>query len=247
MARANTAAEVFRRVTEAGVIRTDTDSPASTTTDAAITAGDTVVSVTDASVFSVGDIVRLDTGLDLEMHEVDSTDETNNDITLRATAGFDHDSGITVEKQTKDVLGDITDDGVTEDLTADMSDIEVATQLRRYTRLVTQVDGRLEFSVENVNTDNLLFSVGIDESEVTGSGTADDPYVAIHDPDKIAEKQLNDIAIYMEGVMDNGDNVEVHGWNAEIDPNRSRTWDTGTGTPVPVAADISTLILRTWS
>lgn len=248
MTRLNKPSEVFARVTEAGVIRDETGSPASTTLDAAASEDDTTINIPDGdeSNFAQGDVIRIDTGLDLEMQEVEST--AVGELTLRAAVAFDHDSGVEVVLQTKDVLGDVTDDGITEDVTADMTDIDVATQFRRYTRLVTQADGRIEFSLENVNTENMLFSMGMDEtSEVTGSGTADDPYVAVHDPLKIADKQLNDIAIYMEGVLDDGVNVEVHGWNAEIDPNRSRTWNTGTGTPVPIAADVSTLVMRTWS
>lgn len=243
MARANSPSEVFKRLTEAGIILDGSGS--STTTDTSATEGDTTLSVNDESVVADGDLIRVDADLDMEIHTVAST--TTGQITLSAALGFDHASGVTVQPVTKTVLGDVTDDGVSEELTADLTDVGVATQQTRYTRLVDQVDGRLEFSVQNVNTDNMLVTVGIDDADVSGSGTGDDPYVAVHDPQKIVDKPLGQMAVYLVGVLEDGTNVEVQGWNAEIDPNRSRTWNTGDQAPVPVAFDVSTLVLRTWS
>lgn len=249
MARANNASEVFARLTEAGYIR-DQDTPGSTTTDSAFTADGSIdnIDVADASPFSVGDIVRLDTETRLEHHVVEAVDtaSTPNNITFESVIAYDHDAGVDVVQAEKIVLGDVTDDGITEDLTVDRTEIDVATQLATYATLVTSVDARLELSIENVNPENYLFSGGVDDAGATGSGTAADPGQAVVDGDSV-NSGIADISLYFTGIMDDGDNVEVQGWNAIIDPNRSRTWNTGTGAPLPIAADVSTLVTKIWS
>lgn len=249
MPRANNASEVFARLSEAGYIR-DASGGGSTTLDSAVTAdgANKTVDVVDASGFSVDDLVRLGTEGTLEVHKVNATDtgSSPNTITFDSVIAFDHDSGATVQGQEKVVLGEVTDDGITEDITADRNDINVATRSPVYTRLITAVDARLEFSVENVNVDNYLFSVGVPEDQLTGSGTQSSMDQAVLDGAEIIDGRDN-ISVYFTGVMDDGDSVEVHGWNAFIDPNRSRTWNTGTGAPIPMAADVSTLVTKIWS
>lgn len=249
MPRARNATEVFARLSEAGYIK-DVDGGYSTTLANGVTAdGSTkTVEVDDASSVSVDDIVRLDTRGILEVHVVNAVDTgvTPNTVTFDSVVAFDHDSGAALAEQEKVVLGEVTDDGINEDITADRTEINVATRSPVYTRLITAVDARLEFSVENVNVENYLISVGIDDADVTGSGTQSSMEQAIVDGDAVIDG-INNASMYFIGVMEDGDSVEVQGWNAEIDPNRSRTWNTGTGAPVPMAADVSTLVTKIWS
>lgn len=244
MARINDASEVFKRLTEAGYL-TDDSTGGSTDLDADVTAGSKVLSVTAETDFASGDMVRIDAEGDMEVHEVDTV--SAGQITLLTPLAFDHATGDVVVEQERIKVGDITDDGVTEDITVDFNEITVSTQLAVYTRLAGQMNSRMEFSVQNINPENLLFSAGIEDSEVTGAGTASDPYVSVTNPDTVADQNIENIAFYMKGLMKDGDNVEVQLWNASVDANRSRTWNTGTGAPVPMAADGATLVFRNWS
>lgn len=249
MARANNASEVFARLSEAGFIR-DVDGGDSTTVDSDFTADGATktIDVADASPFAVDEIVRLGTRGTQEVQVINAIDTTAspNTLTFDSVIAFDHDSGEDVVEQEKVVLGEVTDDGITEDLTADRNDINVATRSPVYTRLITAVDARLELSIENVNVENYLVTVGVPESELTGSGTQADMNQAVIEGNEVIDGMSN-VSMYFTGVMEDGDSVEVQGWNAQIDPNRSRTWNTGTGSPLPMAADVSTLVTKIWS
>lgn len=249
MPRANNPSEVFARLDEAGYIR-DVDAGASTTLSNDVT-GDSstkTLEVGDASGFEVDDLVRIETGTRMEVQKVNAIDTAASPqtITLDSQVAYDHASGDAVVEQEKVVLGDVTDDGVTEDVTADRNEITVATRSSVYTRLINQVDARIEFSVQNLNVENYLISVGITDANVTGTGGVDDKNQAVRDGAEVISG-LSDISIYFMGTMDDGDTVEVQGWNALIDPNVTSTYDTGSGAPVPIAADVSTLVTKIWS
>jgi hypothetical protein len=238
MARANTSDELWVAVSSAGFITDETaGTPGNTTSDAAYSAGDSVLSVVSETNFSAGDVIRLATGNSMEIGIVETTGVGS--ITVESNIAFAHASGIAVVEQKRVDLGDISDDGVTRESSVERTEIRAATQAGTYATLVTNANARLGWNLLNHSEENVLFALGIDEAlsaRLHGAGTAVDPTVADLDPDNFNE--LTNIAVYFAGSLRDGSTIEVQGWNCDFDPNATISYLRGQAVSIPFAADV---------
>lgn len=243
MARTLTNAELFDRVKTVYVGRTPDSPSGDTTTDTALSDGDTTVSVADETGFSDGDYVRIHKNEDLEFHEVAST--SSGQITLVSPIAFDHDSGVVVKSQERVELGEVTDDGINVEGNPTRNEITVATQKRPYAWLLQMMGRQMTFDLENYNLENLALALGIDEGNITGSGTASDPHV-LHEnaADMMADNQRT---LIFEGALKDGTIVEVRGFHARMDPTRTLNLVSGQGVPVPFSADVHHVMQLQWT
>lgn len=236
MARLNTNEELWVAVSTFGIIR-DAAAGGSTTLSAAASATDTTLTVADETGFAAGDYLRVSGGSGMEIHRIESA--TTGSITLKDQLVFDHLNGAAVEEVTKVDIGDITDDGVTRDTEVETSEVRAATQAGTYATLVTNVNGRVSANLLCHSLENVLLSLGIDEANIRGTGTAGDPY--------IADLTFNDIgtlanhACYFNGALNDGTTVEIHGWGVEFESNQSVTYIRGGTVSLPCAMKVSHL------
>lgn len=234
MPRTNTNAELFAELDRVGVIRDVSSGVETTIATAAVDEGDTEIEVADGTGLAAGDLLRIGTGAVQEVAVIEGVvDDT---ITLVSELAYDHAIGEDVVEQERTVLGDVTDDGVGTELQIGRSQINAATQKERYAFLDEYVNGRVTFGVLNHSIENLLASLGIDEANIHGAGSAADPYVADETPDDI--NAVENQSFYFTGSLKNGTVVEVQLWRTSVDANRAIQYVRGgDGNPIPFAVD----------
>ena len=238
MARLNTSDELWVAVSEAGFFTDETaGTPGSTTSDAVYAAGDLVISVTSEANFAANDVIRVGTANEMEVQIVETT--AAGSITLESALAFGHISGIPVVEQQRVNLGDISDDGVTRESSVERTEIRACTQAGVYATLVTNASARVSWNMLNHSLENVMFALGMDESNISGAGSAGDPFIADINPDSFNE--LNNIGVYFTGTLRDGTTFEIQGWNCDFDPNLTITYLRGQAVSIPFAADIQHL------
>jgi hypothetical protein len=237
MARLNTSDELWVSVSEAGFFTDETTTPGNTTSDAAYSAGDTVLSVVAETNFAADDLVRIGSGNEMEIGIIEST--AAGSLTLESGIAFAHASGIPLVEQQRVNLGDISDDGVTRESSVERTEIRAATQAGVYATLVTNASARVSWNMLNHSLENVMFALGIDEAGISGAGSAGDPFIADLNPDDFNE--LTNIGVYFTGTLRDGTTIEIQGWNCDFDPNLTITYLRGQAVTIPFAADIQHL------
>jgi hypothetical protein len=232
MARLNTSDELWTAVSSAGFLRDETTSPGDSTLNGAANAGQKVATVNSETNFAIGDIIRVGSGNTMEIGIID----TLTPLTLESNLAFNHADAEVVKEQERVDLGDISDDGVTRESSVERTEIRAATQAGTYATLVTNATARLGFNLLNHNLENVLFALGIDETGISGTGVAGDPYIADINPDNFNE--LTNIAIYFAGSLRDGTDIEIQGWNCDFDPNATISYLRGQAVSIPFAADV---------
>jgi len=243
MTRKLTNAEVFDSLDKVSVVRTPGSPSGDTTLGTNTAAGSTSLSVASETGFSAGDLIRIGADATLEVHEVGSV--TTGSITLVTPTAFAHDSGEVVKSTEKVEIGDLTDDGVSQDANPTRNELLSATQLTPYAYLLQHYARTVTFEVHNYTEENLALALGIPEGNITGSGTSADPTV-LHETasDVMTENQRS---LIWEGTRKDGQIIEVRGFHARIDPSRSLQYVTGQGMPVPFAANVHHIMRLSWS
>jgi hypothetical protein len=202
--------------------------------DTAVTAGDTVISVVSETDFGAGDLLRIGSGNSIEVGEVEST--AAGSITLVSGALIDHAVGEAAVEQVKVDLGDVSEDGVTRETSVDRNEFRVSTQAGVYATLITSANARLSWNLVNHSLENVLASLGIDETGIAGGGIVADPDVAHVDPD--AYNELQNHSLYLTGALKDGTTFEIRGFGADFDANQTMTYARGNPALLPLAADV---------
>jgi hypothetical protein len=234
MARINSSDELWTVISEVGVIR-DAAAGESDTLNAAASAGATTLTeATGTNAWAAGDILRVGTGSAAEVAIVDSY--TTPTITLVSALMNDHAAGEPVVEQVKVNIGAIADDGVNRENAVETTEIRAATQAGIFATLTTSVSGRISFNILTHSLENVLLSMGIDEANITGTGTAADPYVADINFDDIGT--LTNHAIYFTGARKDGTTVQIEAWAADFDGNQTVNYLRGQQVTLPLAAAV---------
>jgi hypothetical protein len=234
MARINSSDELWTVISEVGVIR-DAAAGESDTLNAAASAGATTLTeTTGTNAWAAGDILRVGTGSAAEVAIVDSY--TTPTITLVSALMNDHAAGEPVVEQVKVNIGAIADDGVNRENAVETTEIRAATQAGIFATLTTSVSGRISFNILTHSLENVLLSMGIDEANITGTGTAADPYVADINFDDIGT--LTNHAIYFTGARKDGTTVQIEAWAADFDGNQTVNYLRGQQVTLPLAAAV---------
>ena len=234
MARLNTNEELWVACSEAGFIRTPATPSGNTTTDAVLAAGDSVMSVVSETGFATDDILRVSSGNEMEIGFVETV--AAGSITLKSNIAFAHLSGVVVTSMERVNLGAVSDDGITRESSVERTEIRAATQAGVYATLITNANARIAWNLLNHSMENVLWALGMDETNISGAGTSADPTVADIDPDLFDE--LQNVAVYFAGSLKDGTTIEIQGWDADFDPNQSITYLRGQAVTLPFAADV---------
>jgi hypothetical protein len=135
-----------------------------------------------------------------------------------------------VVEQVKTDLGDISDAGISLDVTSDMTTINVATQRHAYAHHVAHTDYACTVQLENLSIENLLVSMGMNDSNLHGAGTTADPNVA----DWLSANidTINPLAFLAEGTRKDGTNMSVEFWDCDFDPAKTIAIARGQDAPV---------------
>lgn len=233
MTRRNRRAELWSEVSRALLVRDPASPSGSTTLDAAASAGDTTLSVSDETGFSSGDLIRIDTEANMEEAEVDSV--TTGQLTLVSPIAFDHDSDVDVVTREEVDLGDITEDGATPEFAHEKDEVRAATRRTAIGWIDTFVGYAVGFDLRYHSIENVAAMFGIPEGNINGSGTSSDPYVL--DVTASDVNTLADHSIAFEGVLKNGETFRIELWGMNVQADQSIDYLKGEGTVVPIMAD----------
>ena len=243
MARLNSSDELWTEVTEGGFIKDQPTTPASSTiATTALIVGDTAVEVAAASTFANDDLIRIGTGSSMEVGQIEAGGGTTS-LTLYSGVVLAHAIGEPVFEQVKVDLGDISEDGVTRETSVDRNEFRVATQAGNYAVLISNAGARISWNLVNHSLENVLASLGIDETNITGAGSAADPFVGHVDPD--AFNELLNHSLYFIGALKDGTQYEIRGFNCDFDANQTMTYARGNPALLPMAADVQRFVYIT--
>lgn len=186
-----------------------------TTLNGAFNAGVSVITLTSATNFQIGDTVRVGSGSQTELATL-IAGSTSPSFTISEPLAKNHLTGEVVVEQTAYDMGDITDGGVSANITREQSDVAVATRRLVYTILRGYGDLIAGFTLPGLSIENLAFALGIPITAVVGTGVSSvDPKSLVTDLNNISG-ELN-VSLVCVGVLMDGTPVRVELWGADPD------------------------------
>jgi hypothetical protein len=187
----------------------------STTLNGAVAKGASVITLTSATNFSIGDTIRVGSGSQTEL-VVLVAGQTSPSFATAEPLGKAHLTGEVAVEQTAYDLGDITDAGVDAAVSREQSDVVVATRRLVYTILRGYGDIDAGFTLPGLSIENLAFALGIPITAVVGTGVSSvDPKSLVTDLNNISTEQ--NTSLICLGVMMDGTPVRVELWGADPD------------------------------
>lgn len=208
--------KVVKQISSVALVRDSTGTFGSTTLNAAATAGAGTISVAAITNFSVGEIIRVGSGEEMELIQVHaSTAPAGNTITLATNLVYSHASGETVVEQTAYDLGDITDGGVSIEFAGESQDIFVATKRLVFAVLNGYVNAQAKFALPGVNLFNFAAATGSLNALITGSGTTASPKQFVSDGSDFAGD--TNMSLIITGVLMDGTIIRCELWGVDAD------------------------------
>lgn len=236
MPRANAGTEVLAEVTEVGVMTDVAASPGNTTLTAGVAAGATLISVASATNFTAGDLFRIGNRPLIEAGEIESI--ATLDFTLKSALGDAYASGEVVREIEDTPIGDVTEDGVAIVFDGGETPVRSGTKYGVYT-YIPSGDRAIScpFSLLNVELENFALAAGIVESDITGAGSAVDPYV-LHLREDLYDAELERIW-YWQGLRVDGTIVRVEANSGRVfSPQGQISFAQGRPTNIPVVVRV---------
>ena len=231
MARVNNNSELWGTLSQFGYAYDSTAGSTGLTLSSAITSG--AIAAVSSSGQSTGAYYRMGDDSNYEMCQVETPSSLG--FTAFSNFAFDHASGETVLLLARTNLGDVSDEGVSDEISADRSQINAATQRHAYDHHINHTNYRVTVNLENLSMENWAFASGILESNITGAGTTADPYVVDFTPDNL--DAYDPLFFYARGTLKNGNNVEIQWWDCRIDPTKTTQYARGQDAPLQLTFD----------
>lgn len=241
--RLGTAAELWDFLSEGGIIRDQTATPGDTTVATASVPGALNLLVASETNFSVGDLCRVGSGEILEVFEIEVAGV--GDLTLKSPLEYGHAIGETVFEQLKVDMGHISEAGVTLSVSEDVFEVRASTSPLVLSRRTTGIDETISWEGINILPSNLAAVFGIDDANVFGTGVAADPYGMRINPNNLNELKLT--SMYFTGVREDGDIIEIRGWNCRYDLNKTSTFARNAVAGLPLSALVKTVEMLRWT
>lgn len=239
MARTNTNAELFKALSQFGMI-TDKSTGAATlntTVASASVVGAATIKLaakTGASTAG-GDYVRIGPSGVMEVAKLEATPSTN--MPLVSKLAYAHAAAETVRELTRTDIGDLSDDGVAQDVSADRTRIDAATRRHGYDYNINHTEYKVTVSLENLSNENVAAALGMADSVVHGAGTTADPYVVDMTPNTLDTQEP--VHFWARGTLGNGNTVEIQWWDCRVDPSKTVTLARGKDAPMQLVFNAS--------
>jgi hypothetical protein len=189
MLRQNNAQEILEKIEKVFKYTVPASGGQSTTLSAEALAGDSAIALTSETGFADGEHVFI-YGSETELVTLLDVDAVPN-TTLTRKLAFAHASGSVVSEVVQADLGYIEEGGI--NVSANFSQSPIGAANARSAIAYIAAEGgemSMNFGLREANLRNILSSFMIDESALSGAGTATDPYTAIVGRDTIGS-QLN--------------------------------------------------------
>lgn len=211
-------------LSEVGLFLLDTSSPLNTTLDAEAAAGQKTVPLTATTNSAVDDYAMIHEGNEMEIFD---TETENVDVSLVAKSNLwkTHASGQVCKGLVQIALGDVSEDGVQDELSIVMNLHNVGTRHGAWDSTPGHHELAVAFQIINVTLDNLQHLLGLAASAGSGTGSDADPYVLDSDPEQFAKGlQQSSLCyrgripgIYVKGEYFNtGEIFEIQYWSCAL-------------------------------
>jgi len=232
MTRLNTNAELWAALSQFGYSIDSTAASTGVTITTATTAGAEILALSSSGQ-STGDYMRIGDDSNYEM--VQAQTPSTSGFTAFSAFSFAHSTGETALLVTRVNVGDVSDDGVSDEISADRTQINAATQRHAYDHHINHTNYRVTVNLENLSLENWAFTAGIAETGIHGAGTTADPYVVDFTPDNLDGH--DPLFMYARGTLKNGNTVEIQWWDCRIDPTKTVTYARGQDAPLQLVFD----------
>lgn len=238
-ARLNTKAEVWKELSRVGIFY-DVPAGASTTTDAAHSAGDAALSVTaetgfDVDATGIADTAwaRIGSGEALEHRKVLAS--AAGSLTLDGPGLMRaYISGVAVVEQVKRNIGHVAEGGIQLDVAPEFFELNSATFAGNLVRRITTIPQDVTIPLLDISMANLALAAGRDEeTAIEGAGSATDPYRVSWLTTLMG--QLQNIGIFAEGIREDGTFLEMRFHSVNIDISKSMTFARNAATELAFA------------
>lgn len=245
--RANDSTELWKELTEVGIIRDATGTFGSSTLSGAETRGAATVDVAAITNFDDADLIRIGAGSSLEENEVSGT-PAGSTITLAAVTDHDHAAGAEVVERRRIMIGHVAEGGISVAQQQETFEVRAATAASPLVRRTTSVPQDISFPSLNLSAKNLALAVGMDEEDAAvaiGTGTAADPYRIRWNPDFM--EALTNVSLYASGLLEGGDFIEMLGFNLQFDLNKNMNMSRNAATELIQGGRVSMIEWRIWT
>lgn len=228
MARTNTNAELWKALSQFGVM-IDSTGGLTTTLSAAEAEGQTTISLSSKANAAANDYVRIGASGTMDVGQIESVSTAANEITLKSKIAYSHASGATVKELVRTDVGDLSDDGVQLEVVVDRTRIDAGTKRHAYDYNINHSEYRCTVNLENLSNENVALALGISDDNIHGAGTTADPYVVDFTPEDL--DTIEPVHFWARGTLGNGNTVEVQMWDCRIDPSKSMAFARGQDAP----------------
>jgi hypothetical protein len=226
MARANTSQEVVHDLRTVGFYA---DSATTTTTDGAISAGDTSFDVTSAANFAADDVVRIGangSGVDIGVIKTVAT----NTITLDHPVVHDHADDVPFVKLTFTDMGATSDAGVSVAYSGDRTAVPAGTQKATYLDITGSNETEIGLALLCASPENLAQALG--EDETSSTYVHETPDGVTLDPNAFGS--LGYKAWRFQGLREDATVATAYVFSAKVvEPNTTLAFTTGTPMEIP--------------
>ncbi|MFA6044192.1 MAG: hypothetical protein WC718_04350 [Phycisphaerales bacterium] len=232
MARTNSNAELWKALSQFGQMTDKSTGPTTLRTTVAVAsvvgaATCKMAAKTGASTAG-GDYLRIGSP---GVMEVVKTEGASTNMPLVSKLAYAHAAAEVVRELDRTILGDLSDDGVQLEVTADRTRIDAATRRHAYDHNINHTDYTVTVALENLSDQNVAASLGMADSVVHGAGTSSplDPYVVDMTPATLNTQ--NPVHYWARGTLGNGNTVEIQFWDCKVDPTKTITFARGQDAP----------------
>lgn len=212
MARLNTNAEVFHRLTEVGVVDDVSGGGSSTlAASAAVNAGS--ISVTASTNFAVNDKIRI---ARKEYNQITAISGAGPyTFTLKRNLEYAHASGAAVVEVADVPIGEVSSEGVMFDSQTEETPLKVGTQRGVYLYMPGGTDQSFKFSMANFSLENLAETFGLNPATyITGAGTSGNPYILTLNTANFASQPER--CWYFIGLREDAMIIRAEFWQAKV-------------------------------
>jgi hypothetical protein len=206
---------LLKQLTSVLLARDITAGGGNTTLNGAVAKGATVITLTSATNFAVGDTVRIGNGSQTEL-AVLTAGQTSPAFNVAEPLARDHATGEAVVEQLAYDLGDVTESGVDETVSRSTTDVNTAIRRLPYTILYGYGDLEAGFTLPSLTLENIAIALGIPLANVQGTGAnSTNPKFLVTDTTEIDTEQ--NASLIATGVTMDGTPVRVELWGISPD------------------------------
>jgi hypothetical protein len=222
--RRATKGQIFEAFQEVGIWLDATVAPVATTLSVAADAGDTVITLADATGLAQGDWLRLASDDLVEFHQVEAINV--NDVTLRSPIFRDHAAGTAAVKQQTVEFAGLSEDGATLAFGGSVTPVRLAKYRLSVGLKLGNATITLSFALTDYSLSNIARAFGIPQSAIASG--------RLPLGDLIGTATID--GFYTRGVLKDGTTSWINAWGCSQDLSNVQLALTNQGVPaIPIA------------